>query len=34
MMVFDITDINSYEDIATKWLPEIEYFTRVSYNIK
>ena len=32
MMVFDITDIGSFEDIANKFLPEVTHYTGVSCN--
>ena len=30
MILFDITDVDSFDNIPAKWLPEVTQFTRVS----
>ena len=30
MILFDITDVGSFEDIVKKWLPEVTHYTGVS----
>ena len=34
MMIFDITNTESFEAINDKWLPEVDYFTGVSCHMK
>ena len=34
MILFDITDVGSFEDIAKKWLPEVTHRTGVSCKLQ